>query len=191
MKPVIGKSGAAIPKMAGGIDNIMTEFTLEDVPKRKGRRPKTIVGPLHIQCNGHGDPKYSNQLAKDVLTWSHIDATSSSGMSVGTVCFRLEETATSNEPSAFIGPREFARIHLGVPTLVLALPIVWAHWAIVRGWAEPHYLRSFGLMPPGAVLLYSPRNVDELAICYSLFYKSYRWACKFVPERAGKGVRLK
>jgi hypothetical protein len=24
-----------------------------------------------------------------------------------------------------------------------------AHWAIVRGWAEPHYLRSFGLMPAG------------------------------------------
>ena len=175
--------------MARRIDNIMTEIIFEAFPKRKGARPKTIVGPLHIQCSGHGDPKYSKQLAKDVLTWSHIDATSSSGLSVGTVCFRLEETATSNEPWAFIGAREFARIHLGVPTLVLALPVVWAHLAIARGWAEPHYLRSFGLMPPGAVLLYSPRNVDELAICYSLFYTSYRSACKFVPERTGKSVR--
>jgi hypothetical protein len=31
-----------------------------------------------------------------------------------------------------------------------------AHWAIVRGWAESHYLRSFGLMPAGAVLVYRP-----------------------------------
>jgi hypothetical protein len=31
------------------------------------------------------------------------------------------------------------------------LPLVCAHWAIVRGWAEPHYLTSFGLMPAGAV----------------------------------------
>jgi hypothetical protein len=164
----------------------MTEFTFEDFPKRKGKRPKTIVGPLHIQCEGHGDPKYSIQLAKDVLTWTHIDSTSSSGMSVGIVRFRLEETASSNEPSAFIGAREFARIHLGVPTLVLALPVVWAHCAIVQGWAEPHYLRSVGLMPPGAVLVYSPRNVDELAACYFLFYKSYRSACKFVPNGAYK-----
>jgi hypothetical protein len=29
--------------------------------------------------------------------------------------------------------------------------LVCAHWAIVRGWAEPHYLTSFGLMPAGAV----------------------------------------
>jgi hypothetical protein len=175
--------------MARRIDNIMTEFTFENFPRRKGRRPKTIVGPLHIQCNGHGDPRYAKQLAKDVLSWPRIDATSSSGMSVGTVCFRLEQAATSDEPSAFIGAREFARIHLGVPTLVLALPVVWAHLAIVRGWAESHYLCSFGLMPRGAVLLFSPRNVDELAICYSLFYTSYRSACKCVPERAGKSVR--
>ena len=32
----------------------------------------------------------------------------------------------------------------------------------VRGWAEPHYLRSFGLMPAGAVLVYTPKNREEL-----------------------------
>jgi hypothetical protein len=158
---------------------MMTPFTFEHFAERKGARPKTIVGPIHIQYNGHGDPKYANQLVRDVLTWPHIDRTSSSGKSVGIVCFRLEETATCNEPSAFIGNREFARIHLAVRTLVLALPIAWAHCAIVRGWAEPHYLASFGLMPPGTVLLYSPRNLDDLAICYFLFYESYRFACKF------------
>ena len=43
------------------------------------------------------------------------------------------------------------RILLEAPTIYLALPLVCAHWAIVRGWAEPHYLTSFGLMPAGAV----------------------------------------
>ena len=59
-----------------------------------------------------------------------------------------------------------------------------AHWAIVRGWAEPHYLRSFGLMPAGALVVYTPKNPEELAICYLLFSKSYHFASKPVQDVA-------
>jgi len=38
------------------------------LPARKGQRPQTIRGPLHIQCNGHGDPNYVNQLVDRVLS---------------------------------------------------------------------------------------------------------------------------
>ena len=68
--------------------------------------------------------------------------------------------------AAFITPREFARVLLGAPTIYLALPLVCAHWAIVRGWAEPHYLCSHGLMPAGALVVYTPRDQHELSICY-------------------------
>src|ERR1700730_4749788 len=44
------------------------------LPVRKGQRPQTIRGPLHIQCNGHGDSKYVNQLVDHVLTWPHIES---------------------------------------------------------------------------------------------------------------------
>jgi hypothetical protein len=160
-------------------------FASEGLPARKGTRPKTMVGPLHLQCNGHGDPKYLNQLVRDVLTWPHIDATPSSLNPPNTICFRLEETATNSDPSAFISAREFARVILGTPTIVLALPLQWAHWAIVRGWAEPHYLRSFGFMPAGAVILYTPKTREELEVCYFLFSESYHFACKSAsPENA-------
>lgn len=43
--------------------------------------------------------------------------------------------------------REFARVPLRAPTIYLALPFICAHWAILRRWAEPHYLASYGLMP--------------------------------------------
>jgi hypothetical protein len=45
-----------------------TRFASEALPVRKGARPKTIIGPLHVQCNGHGDPKYLNQLLNDILS---------------------------------------------------------------------------------------------------------------------------
>jgi hypothetical protein len=154
-------------------------FTSKALPVRKGARPKTIVGPLHIQCSGHGDPKYLKQLVDDVLTWPYVEYMPPTANRSDTIFIRLEEVATSSDSSAFISPREFARVLLGAPTIYLALPLVSAHWAILRGWAEPHYLRSFGLMPAGAVLVYTPKNREELAVCYSLFAEAYYFACKF------------
>lgn len=153
------------------------------LPARKGRRPQTIRGPLPIQCNGHGDSKYVNQLVDQVRTWPHIES-SPPGSPSTTIRIRLTEMVATDEPSAFLTAREFGRVLLGSPTIYLVLPLVCAHWAIVRGWAEPHYLASFDLMPAGAVVVYTPRDDQELGVCLHLFYQSYRYACGSID---GKG----
>ena len=68
-----------------------------------------------------------------------------------------------------VGTRAEPLVLLGEPTIYLALPLVCAHWAIIRGRAEPPYLCSHGLMSPGAVVVYRPKDPHELFICYSLF----------------------
>ena len=143
------------------------------LPARRGRRPKTVRGPLHIQCNQHGDLKYLNQLVDEVLTWPYIESAEPFVSRSNTIPIRLKEMAASNDPSAFITDREFARVFLGVPTIYLDLPLLCAYRAIVRGWAEPHYLGSQGLMPAGTVVVYTPKDVEELAICSFLFSESY------------------
>jgi hypothetical protein len=150
------------------------------LPVRKGQRPQTIRGPLHLQCNGYGDSRYVNQLVDQVLTWPHIESIPTPVNPPDTIRIRLAEMAATDKPSAFLTAREFGRVLLGTPTIYLALPLVCAHWAIVRGWAEPHYLASFDLMPAGAVVVYTPRDEQELGVCYSLFSESYRFACSFV-----------
>ena len=144
-----------------------------ELPARRGRRPKTVRGPLHIQCNQHGDLKYLNQLVDEVLTWPYIESAEPFVTRSNTIPIRLMEMAASNDPSAFITDREFARVFLGVPTIYLVLPLLCAYRAIVRGWAEPHYLGSQGLMPAGTVVVYTPKDVEELAICSVLFSESY------------------
>jgi hypothetical protein len=156
---------------------------------RNGLRPKTIIGPLHVQCDRHGDPKYLKQLLNDVLSWPHIEPTPTSPNHVDKVSIRLQEIAATNDSSAFITGTEFARVLLAAPTIILVLPLVCAHWAIVKGWAEPHYLHSFGLMPAGTVIVYTPRSRDELEVCYSLFFESYYFACEFVRERPVQASR--
>jgi hypothetical protein len=167
-------------------DTTLTSIKCDSLPARKGPRPQTIRGPLHIQCNGHGDSIYVSQLVDEVLTWPHIETAPSSVRHLDTILIRLFEIATTNEPSAFTTAREFARVLFGAPTIYLALPLVCAHWAIVRGWAEPHYLTSFGLMPAGTVVVYTPRDEQELEVCYFLFSESYHSECSFLgQERQG------
>ena len=153
-----------------------------ELPTREGERPKTIIGPLHVQCNGHGDRRYLDQLLNDVLSWRYIEPVSTATNHLDTVPIRLQELAATDDSAAFINDTEFARVLLASPTIIVALPLVRAHWAIVKGWAEPHYLQSFGLMPAGTVIVYTPRNREELEVCYSLLFESYYFACKFAGE---------
>jgi len=161
---------------------ILPSIGAADIPGRKGKRPRTIRGPLHVQCNGYGDLKYINQLVDQVLTWPHIELSSPPVVPRDNIRIRLDEMAATGEPSAFLTAREFGRVILGASTIYLALPLACAHWAIVRGWAEPHYLASVGLMPAGAVVVYTPRDELELGVCQLFFSQSYRFACGF-PRR--------
>jgi hypothetical protein len=158
----------------------MKELTLQDItpdelPKRKGPRPKTLRGPLHIQCRGHGDLRYLSLLVEEVLAWPYIEPPPVNPSRA--IRIRLKDSAIANYLSAFISSGEFARIHLGTPTIYLASPLVCAHWAIVRGCAEPHYLGSPGLMPADPVVVYTTKYENELEACHFLFSESYRFAC--------------
>jgi hypothetical protein len=159
-----------------------TQLASEAIPMRKGERPKTIIGPLHVQCSEYGDPKYLKQLLNDILSWPYIEPTPTAPNHLDKVSIRLQGIAATNDSSPFISGTEFAQVLLAAPTIILVLPLACAHWAIVKGWAEPHYFHSFGLMPAGTVIVYTPRNREELEVCYSLFFESYYFACKFVRE---------
>ena len=175
------KSGAHIDSgyaAASLLGYTTTGFAFNDLPSRKGPRPVTLRGPLHIQCNGYGDPQHLDELTTTVSGLPYVETNLPDKNSSNTIPLRLEETASGYNFAAFISPREFGRVLIGAPTIYLALPLVCAHWAIVRGWAEPHYLSSYGLMPPGALVVYTPRDRHELSISYSLFLAAYTAASK-------------
>src|SRR5260221_7709427 len=109
-------------------------------------------------------------------TCPHIEPLPPPHPPTATIPIRFEKAAATLDSAPFISAREFARVLLGAPTIYLALPLVCAHWAIVQGWAEPHYLGSVGLLPAGTVVVYTPKNREELAICYSLFFAAYHSA---------------
>lgn len=57
-------------------------------------------------------------------------------------------------------------LHLNVPTDL-------AETLIEAGWAEYHSLVTRGHLPPLVVMLYGPRDEDELAVCTSIVEEAY------------------
>jgi hypothetical protein len=157
------------------------------MPTRKGIRPKTIRGPLHIQCDRYGDVRHFRELVAEVLGWPYVGCTPSLASFPDFVSIHLEQGFGTDGSVADAAVKKFAQVYLAAPTIKLTLPLVAAHWAIVRGWAEPHYLASYGLMPAGTVLRYAPTNKSELDVCRFHFSRAYEFARTSV-SRAPKAI---
>jgi hypothetical protein len=146
------------------------------LPNRRGKRPLTIGRPLHVQCDDHGDVGALRGLVAEVSAWPHIETGSLLTGSEDLISLQVTQNVATEDPSVFITGREFGRVLFSAPTIYLTLPLISAHWAIVRGWAEPHLSSGFGLVPPGVMVVYTPRDEYEAAICRSLFWVSYNFS---------------
>jgi hypothetical protein len=152
-------------------------FTMSrDLPNRHGKRPMTIGDPLHVQCCDHGDERALRHLLSEVSTWPDVEEAPSPLAGPEMTSLLVAEDVATGDPSVFIAGREFARVLFDPLTLYLSLPLSCAHWAIIRGWAEPHYASSSGLIPPGIMVVYTPRDEHELTVCRSLFWISYNFS---------------
>jgi hypothetical protein len=79
--------------------------------------------------------------------------------------------------------REFAHLHPGADqSLHAILPADLAQGAIDAGWAELHPVARLGMIPPTTVMLYAPRDPEEMDIIYQLVLASYRFAGGRVPS---------
>src|SRR5580704_14513733 len=146
-----------------------------NLPIRRGKRPITVRGPLHVQCNDNRDDRPLRRLVDEVIAWPELEAGPLPVGSTDQISLKIREEMATAEPSVFIAGREFARVLFGAPTIYLTLPLSCAHWAIIRGWAEPHFSSSFGLVPPGVMVVYTPRDEHEVTVCRSLFWVSYNF----------------
>lgn len=152
------------------------------LPPRRGKRPITVRGPLHVQCSDNDDDGLLRKLIEEVAAWPNIEAGPSPIGDAELVSFRVDEDLANDDSSIFITGREFGRVLFGAPTIYLTLPLSCTHWATVRGWAEPHFYGSFGLVPPGVMVVYTPRDENEMVVCRSLFWISYNLALAARPS---------
>jgi hypothetical protein len=144
---------------------------------RAGPRPRTTPTNPHMQLDQRPPPEQIAELARRVFALRRVEERPSAISIPGARALWLEESVPSGPREAFLIGRAFAHIHpLPDGSLHLALPPEVASDAVRQGWAEPHPVARLGLIPPNVVMVYAPREPEELEVVLELVQASWRFA---------------
>ncbi|MFV3126858.1 luciferase family protein [Niveispirillum sp. KHB5.9] len=144
-----------------------TVDTFEGIlPARYGPRPQTIPRAPHSQIDQI--PPDRRQLGQALLTMLStlpgVETGSSMRAPPGTIGLYLRQGPAATRPRAFLLGHEFAHVHLEDDgSLHTVLPEPLRSRAIAAGWAEPHPLAGYPTVSPDTVMIYAPRNQEEVS----------------------------
>ncbi len=155
----------------------MTSPLLE-LPRRSGPRPRTTPTNPHTQLDQQPrDSQIRDRLRAELAALPEV-VWQASGISVpGAEALSLVPTASGGPPEAFMIGREFAHLHPAPDySLHLMVPIDVADQLITAGWAEPHPVVLMGLLPRTAIMVYAPRDDEEVAVVVRIVAASRAFA---------------
>jgi hypothetical protein len=159
----------------------------ETLPKRAGPPPRTYQGPPHTQLDQQPDARIRAQFGRRFGGFDGVDE-QATGVRVapGARALCLSPDVEAGPPEAFITGREFAHLHaLPDSSLHVVLPEPLATAAVEAGWGELHPLAG-AAVPPHTLLVYAPRDPDEIDIVLSLVERSYEFACGCELKAGGR-----
>jgi len=156
------------------VDRKMNESVL---PERSGSRPRTTPTNPHTQLEQNPEPEVVEELARRVFALPGVEERPS-GISVpGARALWLRADVSPGPREAFMIGREFAHIHpMPDGSLHAALPPEAAREAVEKGWAEQHPVARMGYIPQNVVMIYAPRNAEEIEVVAGLVVEAYRYA---------------
>ena len=133
-------------------------------PTRRGTRPATTPVNPHTQLDQNAPIELQDRLRDHALSLPGVRGGRSNVSVPGAVAFFLDDPPRpAAVPDLFGG--EWGHIHPHYDgSLHLSVPTADAERLIELGWAEFHHVVEQGLVPPIVIMLYGPRDEDELAV---------------------------
>lgn len=144
---------------------------------RPGPKPDTTSSLPHSQVTQHGPDDVIERLHTWCFSLPNVNE-EDSGISVpGSRALILRDGVQAN-PAGFMIGREFAHIHPHPDngSMHLVLSVEDARETIAKGWGENHYLVNQGKWPEGLIMVFSPRDEDELEAVKTIVTCSYEFA---------------
>jgi hypothetical protein len=148
------------------------------LPPRAGARPRATTTNPHTQLDQQPtDSRLTEELARRAFALPGV-VEEPSGISVpGARALVLAPGEPAGPPEAFLVGREFAHLHPDPDhSLHAMLPTETVDEAVAAGWAESHPVALRGLIPLTAVMLYAPRDEEELDVIDGLVRASHAFA---------------
>jgi hypothetical protein len=136
----------------------------DDFPARRGPRPTTTNVNPHTQLDQNAPIELQDRLRDHALSLPGVRRGRSNVSVPGAVAFFLDDPPEpAAVPDLFGG--EWGHIHPHYDgSLHLSVPTPDAERLIELGWAEYHTSVERGLVPPIVIMLYGPRDEEELAV---------------------------
>jgi phospholipase/carboxylesterase len=146
-------------------------------PLRAGPRPKVVHLLPHRQLDQWPPPAIFDEFVRRCLGADLVETKESRMAASDTHALFIPEDRALGPREAFIDDHEFCHIHpLPEGSVHMTLPAGIRKWAIGHGWAEEHPLVSSGAVPDTLVMVYAPRDEQELEVVFMLFEASLRFA---------------
>ena len=153
------------------------------MPKRRGSRPTTTPTNPHTQLEQNPEREVVEELARRVFALPGVEERPSAISVPGARALWLREDVPAGPREAFMIGREFAHIHpMPDGSLHAALPPEVVQEAIRKGWAEQHLVARMGFILPDVVMIYAPRDVEEIEVVAGLVVEAYRYADGTAPD---------
>jgi hypothetical protein len=152
------------------------------LPKRSGPPPRTTPTNPHTQLEQNPERQVVEELARRVFALPGVEERPSAISVPGARALWLSEDVQAGPQEAFMIGREFAHIHpMPDGSLHAALPPEAAREAVEKGWAEQHPMARMGYIPPNVVMIYAPRDAEEIEVVAGLVVEAYRYAGGTAP----------
>ncbi|MFZ2226902.1 MAG: luciferase family protein [Candidatus Nanopelagicaceae bacterium] len=155
----------------------MTQFVQSAGPDRIGSRPKTTPSNPHIQLDQQPTDDRARQHLLDLLAGLPVIWKPSAISVPGALALTLEPNSALGPKAAFMIGTEFAHLHPAPDySLHLILPPARAEEVISAGWAEQHPIARLGYISSGAVMVYAPRDDNEVELVAEFVRESCAYA---------------
>jgi hypothetical protein len=146
-----------------------------EIPKRRGPKPETTRPTRaerkpHKQLTQNAPGDLQEELFNRVRRLPDVSIGDSLVSVPGARAFHLRDESARGPREAFQAGREFAHLHPSDDgSLHVTLPPDLYDEVLAKGWGEPHPLS-------GTMLVWGPRDADELEVVWSIVKASYAYA---------------
>jgi Family of unknown function (DUF5519) len=146
------------------------------LPRRSGPRPRTTPWAPHIQEDQLAPPALRDALARRVFALPDVEERPGTVAHPAERAIWLRDGVPVASDDAFLGNREIGHFHPWDGSLHIVLDPGLAEAAVAAGWAEVHPVAKAGRAPANRVMLYGPRDEDEVEVLFGLIAAAVRRA---------------
>lgn len=153
-----------------------------NLPQRAGPKPETTSSIPHSQLDQHGSDDVVRKLHAWCFSLPSVNNEHSTISVPGARALVMCDGIDCNQDAFMIG-REFAHIHPHPDngSMHVQLSAEDAREVIAAGWGEDHFLVTLGRLPEGLVMVFSPRDDQELDAVKTIVTRSYEFATGVDP----------